>query len=212
VNATIESVYPWPRPQQQIARPGHLKVMGTIEPKAGSSAAWVAAACPQVKQLLSARPLRSGRKITLTVTDMDGLPSADRAARREEGYVLTIGPRGIHLAARDAAGAFHGGKLLGQLLDRHGEKLPCQIIRDWPAMPYRGVHMYLPAAGQMDFFWRWLDLLSSLRFNTLFLEVGGGFEYLRQPNINRAWAKFCRQANRYNAAKDTSAKIGRAHV
>lgn len=206
MSENLEAVYPWPRPQQQTAGRGTLKVSGKIDVKVGGPMGWLAGAARQVEQVLASRSPRAmrgaGAKVSLAVTGMDGLSPADRVARRAEGYVLTIGPRGIELAGRDAAGVFYGALTLAQLLDRHAGSLPCQTIRDWPYSPVRGVHMYLPGMKEMDFFWRWLDLMGGLRLNTLFLEVGGGFEYLRQPKINQAWEKFCREADTYNPNTD----------
>ncbi len=63
-------------------------------------------------------------------------------------------------------------------------------VWDAPALRIRGVHCFLPAREDIPFFKRWLAWLASLKFNTLFLEIGGGLEYKRHPEVNAAWEKF----------------------
>jgi len=61
-------------------------------------------------------------------------------AMEEEGYVLIADRRGAHVIAASDAGAFYGLQTLKQLLTGAGEDAWLQpvVIRDWPAMRWRG--------------------------------------------------------------------------
>ncbi len=206
MSAKLEQIYPWPRPQQQNIGKGTLKISGPIDIQVAKDAGWLRTAAQGVRRVLDTRaaafiPAR-GKKVTLTVTDLDGAAGQDAAARKSEGYVLNISPKGIELAGRDAAGIFFAAQVLAQLLEQHAPNLPAQKIRDWPSLPIRGMHMFLPAAKNLDFFGRWLDQMSAFRFNTLFLELGGGFEFKRHRIINTTWKNFVKIARNYTAAKD----------
>jgi hypothetical protein len=59
----------------------------------------------------------------------------------EEGYVLDIEPQEAFIIGETASGIFYGVQTLKQLLPIAGGKrvLPTGLIRDWPAMKYRGI-------------------------------------------------------------------------
>ena len=75
--------------------------------------------------------------------------------------------------------------------------MPHLEVRDWPYKPMRGAHIYMPGRDDIPFFKRLLAWLASLRYNTLFLEVGGGMRYDRHPEVNEAWARFCEEVLAY---------------
>lgn len=119
-----------------------------------------------------------------------------------EGYVLSISSERVWLGADTAAGTFYGLQTLGQLLlAAGGTSLPTGTIRDWPACPIRGAHVYLPAREHLGFFFQFLDFLARYRYNALILEIGGGLEYERRPEISEAWRRFCKEARAYDPAK-----------
>jgi hypothetical protein len=181
----------------RVARPMALRVVG--------SADWLPAAARQAAAALNAAAGREivsdgGRGPAMTVSDMATPPAGVRPVARAEGYVLSVTERGAHLAGADAAGVFYGAQTLAQLVS--GDAIPAARVRDWPRFEVRGVHLYMPAREHLDFFWRFLDFLAALKCNTVFLEVGGGMEYERHPEINRAWRGFCREAMSYDFHKD----------
>ena len=116
----------------------------------------------------------------------------DPAVAHEEGYVLSIGDT-AEIRARSLRGFIYAAATLAQLVTADG-LLPFCEIRDEPYKAVRGVHMYLPPADGIGEFCRIIDALTHLKYNTLFLEIGGGMEYKRHPEINDAWRKFCREA------------------
>lgn len=59
----------------------------------------------------------------------------------EEGYVLAVGPRGVVVAGKTAAGTFYGLQTLKQLVRGEGSAARVQGVRvnDWPTMRWRAV-------------------------------------------------------------------------
>jgi hexosaminidase len=59
-----------------------------------------------------------------------------------EGYVLFTSKTGIYVIAHTATGLFYGTQTAKQLISNSGDHVVFQgcVIRDWPAMRYRGVH------------------------------------------------------------------------
>ena len=66
-----------------------------------------------------------------------------------------------------------------------------------PRMPFRGVQLYMPPKENIEDFKRIIDMLAYLKLNTLIIEVGGGMEYKRHPEINKGWEDFCKKMNAY---------------
>ena len=64
------------------------------------------------------------------------------APMQNEGYVLVTGERDAYVIGHTAAGVFYGAQTLAQLVTPGGAGpiLRGALIRDWPAMRWRGVH------------------------------------------------------------------------
>jgi len=60
---------------------------------------------------------------------------------KKEGYILSVDEAGVAVIAASSAGVFYGVESLKQLLPLRGEPATLQagIVRDWPAMRYRGI-------------------------------------------------------------------------
>lgn len=119
-----------------------------------------------------------------------------------EEYTLKINQEGISLSARSSQGLFRAVQTLIQLVSVHGVTVPFVFIKDQPQFPIRGFHTFLPAREELRFFFELLDVLAECKYNTLFLEIGGGMELSLHPEINRAWEDFCREADSYIPAQD----------
>ena len=79
---------------------------------------------------------RSGRAV------LDEHRIAFDSAMRDEGYVLVADARGAHVVAQSDAGIFYGLQTLKQLFTGDSAQMRLQpaVLRDWPAMRWRGVH------------------------------------------------------------------------
>ncbi|MHB1310657.1 MAG: beta-N-acetylhexosaminidase [Gemmatimonadaceae bacterium] len=60
----------------------------------------------------------------------------------DEGYVIISEPRAVHVIGASAAGVFYGAQTAKQLITGHGGATVLQtgVVRDWPAMRWRGFH------------------------------------------------------------------------
>jgi len=60
----------------------------------------------------------------------------------DEGYVVVAEPKSIKVIGATAAGLFYGAQTAKQLVTGHGAAMTVQtgVIRDWPAMRWRGFH------------------------------------------------------------------------
>jgi len=202
----------WPRPRQIRFAPRRLTLAPPLGLTVEGSAPWLKSAARQAAQVINQA---AGKRVVsatgrgtgprLLVTDMDSLPKGRglQAVRKAEGYALSVTPRGVMLSGRDARGVFYGAQTLADLINRdETPSLPAVKIRDWPRFAMRGAHMFLPPREQIDFFCRFLDMMARYKLNTLVLEISGGMEYKRHPEINRAWKKFCRDALAYDFDQD----------
>jgi len=63
-------------------------------------------------------------------------------AMESEGYVLVLDAHGATIVARTGTGVFYGVQTFKQMLPLAGapHQIPTGTVRDWPAMPYRGIH------------------------------------------------------------------------
>ncbi len=113
-----------------------------------------------------------------------------------EGYEIQITDVGAEIFASDLRGFVYAGATLATLIDKDGNAPLC-MIKDEPTAELRGIHTYLPPSDEIDEFLRIVDALAHLKYNTIFLEIGGGVVYESHPEINAAWKRFCRQTRDY---------------
>jgi Glycosyl hydrolase family 20, domain 2/Glycosyl hydrolase family 20, catalytic domain len=110
-----------------------------------------------------------------------------------EGYALAIGAGGVVVAGRDYRGTLYGVSSLAELVERWGQKsiaLRRARIRDWPFLPIRWVHLYLPGRDQLGFARRYMrDFLLRQKYNGIVLEIGGGMRYASHPEISTGWRR-----------------------
>lgn len=115
-----------------------------------------------------------------------------------EGYFLNVDEQGVLIAGRDDAGAFYGLQSLRQLIkkDDQGVQVPCVHVRDWPDKPFRGVKVYVPGPGSIQFFKRYLrDFVALHKFNTLMMEMNACMRLDRHPELNAGWIEFARDTD-----------------
>ena len=119
----------------------------------------------------------------------------DESIGNAEGYAMDAEGDGVTVRAKSLGGFVYAAGTLSQLAE--GGFMPAMRLYDEPLCKVRGVHMYLPPSDVIDEFLRVMDLLARLKYNTVFLEIGGGVEYESHPEINKAWKRFCREARDY---------------
>lgn len=92
-----------------------------------------------------------------------------------EAYVLVAGEAGVEISAASRQGLRHGLATLVQLAEggsEGGVRIPALIIKDFPALEWRGMHLdcaryYKP----MEFLRKFIDSLFRYKFNRLHLHL-----------------------------------------
>ncbi|HLY63361.1 MAG TPA: beta-N-acetylhexosaminidase [Terriglobia bacterium] len=115
-----------------------------------------------------------------------------------EGYILHVDEQGVVIAGSDEAGAFYGLQSLRQLITKNdqGIRVPGARIRDWPDKHFRGVKVYVPGPGNIQFFKRYLrNFVALYKFNKLMMEMNACMRLDRHPELNSGWIEFARDTN-----------------
>ena len=109
----------------------------------------------------------------------------------EENYSLLVNSEKAEIVAGDIKGAIYGVSTLMQMVDNKTLQIADTEICDGPYKKMRGMHMYLPARENIDTYKKILDTMAFFKMNTVIIEVGGGMEYEKHPEINEKWEWFC---------------------
>jgi len=108
---------------------------------------------------------------------------------KAEGYRLTCDGKTAAVYGNGKAGVVYG---LSALLTHYGPNgfADIDLLKE-PRLPFRGVQLYMPPKEGVEGFKRIIDMLAFMKLNTLILEVGGGMEYKKHPEINEGWERLC---------------------
>jgi len=109
----------------------------------------------------------------------------------EQAYRLTIGPRGVVVAADSASGLYYGVQTLRQLVRLHGPSLPQLAIADAPALAERGVLLDV-CRGKVPTLATLKELVEKLSFfkvNQLQLHNEHAYYFPRHPDIGAGYAR-----------------------
>lgn len=110
-----------------------------------------------------------------------------------DGYYVNVDDNGALVAGCDYRGTLYGVSTFAQLVHRWTKKSVAArqaTIRDWPYLPFRWVHVYIPGRENIPFFKKYMrDFLLRYKFNGMIMEIGGGMRYDRHPEINTGWAR-----------------------
>ncbi len=97
-----------------------------------------------------------------------------------EGYRLLVEEQSITIVGEDEAGLYHGLTTLRQLIAADGS-IPRVAIQDWPALPFRGVHM----GAFFDLESR-IRPLAMQKVNVIVYEATD-FYYMDDPGVRARW-------------------------
>ena len=104
-----------------------------------------------------------------------------------EGYHLEIKRKQIFLTGRDQNGLFYGLATLGQLIEDARDqsvKLPLCKIEDYPALPYRAIHLDVKHhLEKQAYYYELMDELASYKINGIIVELEDKLGYQRQPKV-----------------------------
>ena len=129
-------------------------------------------------------------------SDMIREAAGDRVSAEDpgaEGYYMNIDADGALIAGCDYRGALYGVSSFVQLVHKWGKKSVAVRkgqIKDWPFLPFRWVHVYIPGRQALPFARRYMrDFLLRYKFNGLIMEVGGGMRLDSMGEINVGWER-----------------------
>jgi hypothetical protein len=111
------------------------------------------------------------------------------APAHAEGYLLTVGPKGITIQYRREGGLRAAAATLRQLLREHGRRLPCLTVLDYPDFQRRGVMLDI-SRGRVPNLSTLLGLVEQLadfKINELQLYTEHTFAYRNYEPVWRGW-------------------------
>lgn len=104
-----------------------------------------------------------------------------------EGYLLTVTPREISIAAETEAGLFYGIQTLSQLItaNRTGRSIPCLKIADYPGLPVRGWQDDISRGPipSMEFLKKEVRTLAAFKLNAMTLYTEHVFKLKKHPGL-----------------------------
>lgn len=112
---------------------------------------------------------------------------------QEEAFELSFTREKICIRSAFSKGLLQGLYTFFEILRKYCSrgKIRSFLLQDAPRVPVRGVHLYLPARSDLDFYYRFISrFLAPNHYNTVFLEVGGGMRLDRHSCINKGWQDF----------------------
>lgn len=127
-----------------------------------------------------------------------------------EGYEIKIDKNGVYCRAQTEAGLFYAVQTIMQMGQHENGKVffPFGVIKDSPAKPIRGTHVLVPAQKEIAFFKKWIrEVLARSKYNVIFMEIGGGVEYKRHPEINAKWREFSAYVRKMKRDSGAAARI-----
>jgi hexosaminidase len=106
-------------------------------------------------------------------------------AMRDEGYCVITRGKSVYVIGDSAAGVFYGAQTIKQLIRGSGKNavLTGAVIRDWPAMKYRGLHDDLSRGPvpTLEFQRKQIRTLASLKINVYSPYFENTMQYKQNP-------------------------------
>ncbi len=152
----------------------------------GSELEWIVAEAgaeiPVLGKSLDALPRyrAAGKGVVLVKTEAD-VPES------EEGYVLEVSKNGVVVSSRGEAGLFYGCQTLEQLMvdsRELGLVIPKMKVTDWPAIPYRAIHIdNKNHLDRVEYYYSLIDKLAGYKINGIIWEIEDKLQYSRRPEV-----------------------------
>lgn len=124
--------------------------------------------------------------------DQKGL-TASLKSLGDEGYILSVTPENVVVAANTGNGALYGLESLRQIITEEKGKLFIQqlMVKDSPRYPFRGIKLYLPGRENITFFKRFVkDFVALYKFNKIILELNANMRLDKHPELNIGAVQF----------------------
>lgn len=124
--------------------------------------------------------------VNMTASDNGKVRFVTEKDVKKEGFRLDVSENGAVVTASDKRGFVMGVETFIKLCEK--DKVHTAKVEDAPAYPFRGVHLFIPSEGQMDFAKRLIKyMISPMGYNNVIIEVAGGMRFDSHPEINEAF-------------------------
>ncbi|MBE5775139.1 MAG: hypothetical protein E7337_14635 [Clostridiales bacterium] len=121
----------------------------------------------------------------------------EKAEMKGDAYRIASDGKTVRIEAEKLRAALYACYMLLQYSEENGGMLPVGEIECTPRCDFRSLKLYLPSPDKLEEFDRVIDIACRYRVNTILLELGGGMEYKRHPEINAAWIEYCKDMTTY---------------
>ena len=74
-------------------------------------------------------------------------------------------------------------------------KMRCGLWWSYPSVSHRSLRVFLPPKKDLQYFYKLIDMLVHMGYNSILLEICGAMEFKRHPEINEGWLKYCASIN-----------------
>lgn len=117
-----------------------------------------------------------------------------------EGYAIIL-EDDITIYAESEAGFIYAACDLWRMSDRDFVKQG--IVYNCPLAEMRYLKLFMPAEWEIEDFKQIVDFCCYCRCNGIMIEVSGGMEYKRRPEINEKWVEYCDFMTEFSGKTDT---------
>ena len=111
-----------------------------------------------------------------------------------EGFIIYVTDKVTVYADSEPAKLFAACAVMDNYKDG---KISKGLWWSYPAVPHRSLRVFLPPKQDMDYFYKLLDMMVHMGYNGILLEICGGMEFKRHPEINKAWIEYCASVNEF---------------
>lgn len=112
----------------------------------------------------------------------------------DEGFIVEAGENVTVYADTDRAKLFAACSVKDKC---ENDKMNRGVWWSYPSVPHRSLRIFLPPKDDLDYFYKLIDMLVHLGYNSILLEICGALEFKRHPEINKAWIEYCASVNEY---------------
>lgn len=109
-----------------------------------------------------------------------------------EGFIVEIKDGVVVYADTDGAKLFAACSIKDKYQDG---RISRGVWWSYPCVPHRSLRAFLPPKKDLGYFYKLIDMMAHLGYNSILLEICGAMEFKRHPEINKGWIEYCASVN-----------------
>jgi len=110
----------------------------------------------------------------------------------DEGFIIKVDSKVTVYADTPSAMLFGACSVKDKCIDG---KISRGLWWSYPAVSHRSLRIFLPPKKDLKYFYKLIDMIVHMGYNTILLEICGAMEFKRHPEINRGWIDYCASVN-----------------